>query len=116
MARHMFGWSYPPGAAGDPNAPWNQEDGPCAVCCKSVEDCICPECPTCGEQGNPACYHDMEEHTKPLKLSREQVISRLQVRISEMHTRLAEEEIYLDYVKSGGEFDDELANNPDPWR
>ncbi len=21
-----FGWSYPPGAAGDPNAPWNQEE------------------------------------------------------------------------------------------
>lgn len=20
----IFGWSYPPGAAGDPNAPWNQ--------------------------------------------------------------------------------------------
>lgn len=24
----IFGWSYPPGAAGDPNAPWNQTSQP----------------------------------------------------------------------------------------
>jgi hypothetical protein len=26
MSRNPFGWSYPPGAANDPNAPWNQDD------------------------------------------------------------------------------------------
>lgn len=51
----IFGWSYPPGAANDPNAPYNQE-GPCEVCCRFVDDCICPECKTCGEIGNPECY------------------------------------------------------------
>lgn len=30
-----FGWRYPPGAANDPNAPYNQPDP--------------PECPECGE-------------------------------------------------------------------
>ncbi len=28
MSRNIFGWSYPPGAANDPNAPWNQEEVP----------------------------------------------------------------------------------------
>lgn len=34
----------------------------CEVCGKCAEDCICPECPVCGEQGNPACYdaHGLE--------------------------------------------------------
>ena len=50
-----FGWSYPPGAANDPNAPWNQEEGPCEVCSKPVDCCECAECPTCGEIGNPDC-------------------------------------------------------------
>jgi hypothetical protein len=47
MRSNIFGWSLPPGAAGDPNAPWNQEDGPCAVCALPVDKCVCPECPIC---------------------------------------------------------------------
>jgi predicted amidophosphoribosyltransferase len=56
MSRSIFGWSYPPGAAGDPNAPWNQHDGACDVCGQNLDNCICPECPVCLEVGNPACY------------------------------------------------------------
>jgi hypothetical protein len=52
----IFGWSYPPGAENDPNAPWNQVEGPCAVCGNVVDDCICPTCPTCTMQGDPSCY------------------------------------------------------------
>ena len=66
----IFGWNYPPGAANDPNAPWNQEPGPCAVCGKVEDDCICPECPTCGGVGDPTCY---EQHG--LILSPEQIAS-----------------------------------------
>lgn len=58
MSRGMFGWSYPPGAENDPNAPWNQEEPPCEVCGKDVDDCICPECKTCGEVGALRCYKD----------------------------------------------------------
>jgi hypothetical protein len=29
---------------------------PCEVCGKMPDDCICPECPDCGEYGNPHCY------------------------------------------------------------
>lgn len=52
----IFGWSYPPGAAGDPFAPYNAEDPPCSVCARDVDSCICPECDACGVQGDPACY------------------------------------------------------------
>lgn len=36
----IFGWSYPPGAEHDPNAPYNQEDLPeeCPVCKKPNAD------------------------------------------------------------------------------
>ena len=58
-----FGWSYPAGAADDANAPYNQDDPPCEVCGKWLDDpaihegcCDCPECPKCGEVGNPECY------------------------------------------------------------
>lgn len=33
------------------------EDTPCAVCGLG-DDCICPECPQCGSQGDPYCYKD----------------------------------------------------------
>lgn len=60
----LFGWSYPPGAASDPNAPYNQ-NGPyiCEVClCDAEVDCRCPECPECGEVGNPRCYESAIDH------------------------------------------------------
>lgn len=57
----IFGWSYPPGAANDPNAPYNQTEGPCEVCGQDIYgDCVCPECPVCGATGDPACYDDTE--------------------------------------------------------
>ena len=114
VSRHMFGWSYPPGAANDPYAPWNQEDGPCAVCAKGVEDCICPECPACGETGNPSCYTGGHGALK-IALTREQVISRQEARILQLRSNLQDEEMCLEYLKQGGEFSDALADNPDPW-
>ena len=49
MSRHLFGWSYPPGAENDPNAPWNQKECPesCASMvevwseCGGVDACEC---------------------------------------------------------------------------
>jgi len=31
-------------------------DPRCAVCGRDPSTCLCPECPVCGEVGNPACY------------------------------------------------------------
>lgn len=49
----IFGWSLPPGCG---RLPGEEPDPPCAVCGLDPGLCVCPECPTCGEQGNPACY------------------------------------------------------------
>ena len=58
MARGIFGWDYPPGAALDPNAPYNQVDLPCDICALLPTDCQCPECPECGEIGRAECAND----------------------------------------------------------
>jgi len=55
MLRNKFGWSYPPGAASDPYAPYNQPEMPCEVCGKEAGACDCTECPECGVQGRAAC-------------------------------------------------------------
>lgn len=33
-------------------------DSYCETCGCEVTDCICPECPVCGEFGDPKCYED----------------------------------------------------------
>ena len=68
MSRSIFGWSYPPGAANDPNAPYNQDDPPCAVCGNFEAECICPECSTCGGIGDPNCYdhHGLVRNTEQI--------------------------------------------------
>lgn len=48
----IFGWSYPPGCSGPPD----DYEGPCDVCGNLVDNCVCPECPVCGDYGNPDCY------------------------------------------------------------
>jgi hypothetical protein len=45
--------SYPPGCS---SVPGDDDDGICYVCATVVDDCICPECPTCGAVGDPKCY------------------------------------------------------------
>ena len=38
---------------------WGTPDDPiCEVCGRTPESCVCPECPTCGEIGNPRCYQE----------------------------------------------------------
>lgn len=54
MGHSIFGWSYPPGCSGPPDC----DEGPCDVCGRSVDDCICPECPVCQTHGDPACYEN----------------------------------------------------------
>jgi hypothetical protein len=35
--------------------PYDEDPG-CDVCFRATDDCICPECPHCGEIGNLECY------------------------------------------------------------
>lgn len=88
--RYTFGWSYPPGAANDPMAPYNQIDPPCEVCGLDVHDCICPECPQCHEVGRMLCYrqHGMTE-------TQQQIDNRVR-REKECAEELAAESAYWD--------------------
>lgn len=47
----LFGWDYPPGCSGPPEHYQN-----CELCGHLADSCDCPECPVCGEAGNPDCY------------------------------------------------------------
>lgn len=49
-----FGWSLPPGCSFS-DLPGEREIQ-CDVCGNSEGQCICSECPVCGECGNPLCY------------------------------------------------------------
>lgn len=75
MSRSIFGCYYPPGAANDPSAPYNQGDEPCEVCGNFPDDCICPECPKCGNCGDPTCYDTTSPHYHGLVRSSEQIES-----------------------------------------
>lgn len=67
-----FGWSLPPGVTTLPG----EEDYPCAVCGKSEDDCICPECPECGVVGDPSCYEKCNNgHFSHMTRTQEQIDS-----------------------------------------
>lgn len=39
-------------------SPPDYDDYPCEVCGEFEDNCICPECPVCGNVGYPGCYRD----------------------------------------------------------
>jgi hypothetical protein len=85
-------------------------DQPCAVCCMDVADCCCPECPNCGEQGNPKCY---KEHG--LKLNKEQVTNRVNCRIFQLNLQIADEQQYLGYLAITGQTEWDISETRDPF-
>jgi hypothetical protein len=109
MSRSIFGWSLPPGVT---NKMIDDlcEEGPCEVCAKPVDSCICHECPVCHEIGRSSCYkgHGM-------KLSKAQMISRQEVRVSRIAERLQEEKLALEILTESEKIEWDLDDDSDPW-
>lgn len=81
----IFGWSYPPGCH---SVPGDEPSGPCEVCGGDVDSdkCICPECPKCGEQGNPACYDiviGQPEKEHGMKRNKAQIVGRQELEVAQ---------------------------------
>ena len=113
MSRSIFGWDLPPGCTHKMIDEQFGQEGPCEICGKSTDLCICPECTVCESQGEVKCY---KEHG--LKLSREQMVSRSEARMSFLQDLVADEGMYHDYLVDGGAFDDDgtLIDTSNPWR
>jgi hypothetical protein len=115
----MTGFNLPPGCSTRDIDEAAGVERPCAVCAKSVDNCVCQECSMCKEVGNPHCYKpasaaDRKAHG--LRLSREQVIGRSEARMARLHEMMTDEGQALDYIVNGGKFSPDLKDNPDPWR
>lgn len=52
----IFGWDLPPGCTTRHIEEAYGTEGPCDVCGRDIDHCICPECPVCQGIGDPACY------------------------------------------------------------
>lgn len=72
----------------EPRNPFETDEGPCEICGKSVDDCICPECPTCGSQGDPKCYR---ERGHPLRLSMPQIVAHQERKIADMKKKFTDD-------------------------
>ena len=93
-----FGWSLPPGCS---KLPYD-DDYPCEVCGKFVEDCICPECPVCNTVGDENCY---KEHG--LELTWDQKIAKQEWEVEQSKLRWQEDMQLLDYYKCMKLFEEE---------
>jgi hypothetical protein len=115
--RNIFGWSLPPGCTNRMIDEAAGVDQPCAVCAMDVADCCCPECPVCGENGNPQCYETSNgDKRHGLKLNKEQAIARQKAVVYVVKQRVQDEEQCLAAIESTDDnmtwhLDDTL----DPW-
>lgn len=107
MAKSIFGWDLPPGCAHRHIEEAFGDEGPCECCGHDTTDCICPECPTCGETGNTRCYHNAVLHKDchGLRYNRGQLIGQAGMRIADLRYQIHEEEQYIKYLENGGDFD-----------
>jgi len=101
MSRNPFGWSLSPGVTQRMiDDAYGGDEGPCQCCGNDPADCICPECPTCGEQGNQACYA-LGPHPKDhgLQFNSEQLIGQTRMRIAGLREQIADAEYYIQWLK-----------------
>lgn len=136
------GFNMPPGCFRTPA----DEPSNCIICFCPDDSCICPECPTCGEFGNPTCYEEpvgiysnhrgkarkklIAENAKrhSLRLTKEQVMARWRIVLQRANSKVTETKAIIKLLQNrkwpleapqdfGEEcISDILENQPDPFR
>jgi hypothetical protein len=101
MNRRIFGWDLPPGVTSRMIDEAYGEEQPCQCCGSDPADCICPECPVCGAQGNSLCY---TEHGQIF--NKVQRMGQSRMNIGQLKARIIDEEMYLAW----------LEYQPDDWK
>lgn len=81
--------NYPPGVSGA-IIERHFHEATCETCGHNVDSCFCPDCPVCGEAGNPYCY----EHGH-LHYTREQLIGQTRANIAKLRDQIQDCEVYL---------------------
>jgi hypothetical protein len=110
MPRSIFGWSYPPGCH---SVPGDEPDPPCEICGKDPDDCVCPECPRCGCQGDPQCYAEPDLgvcaglHETPL--TARQKLGKAEFEAACLKDQWQDALQYVDYLKEKVQDDEDAA-------
>lgn len=99
----IFGWSLPPGVSHRMIDEAMGVDQPCECCGKMVDDCICPECPKCGEYGNPDCYTPLDNFKAPkghgMEYTDEQLAGQAELEEHYKAERERDDAMYEEYKK-----------------
>lgn len=78
----------------------NQIESPCEVCGSFTDNCVCPVCPTCHEQGNPRCYLPPSLNPCNMKLNKAQLQSRAEAEIRLLREKITDHGAYLDWLET----------------
>jgi hypothetical protein len=100
----LFGWDLPPGVTTRMINEAAGGDGPCEVCGYDVEACVCPECPTCQEQGRPECYSRLEGRVwrrgHSLRRTKAQLIGAQRLKEAALKAQLQDAEQYRAWLET----------------
>ena len=79
-------------------------DRPCELCGYMPDDCVCPVCPKCQSQGDPACYQEVDLGVcgglREKGFTIQQKIGKAKRRICDLQEQIGDEELYIDYLES----------------
>jgi hypothetical protein len=81
------------------------QEGPCECCGNDPADCICPDCPVCGDNGNPGCYVKIEGYSH-LVYNKAQRMGQSRMKIGALKGQIHDEELYLAW----------LEQQPEDWK
>lgn len=114
-----FGWSLPPGVSHRMIDESLGLDEPCECCGKFEDDCICEECPKCGEYGDPKCYKGYFKEDHGMEYSKEQLAGQKELADEIEADRMRDDALYEEYMlenKQDGEQEERKlqARHDDP--